>query len=895
MAHEQSASSDGIGLTDPHEPLRRNVRLLGDILGATIREQEGQWVLDKIEAIRRLSKNARKGSATDRELLIATLSSMPADELVLIARAFSHYLNLANIAEQHHRVRRRRDYQRQSSPHPQPGSIDELLPRLLEKGVTVKQIARSLADLQIEFVLTAHPTEVSRRTLMRKFDAIAHVLEALDHDDFTPGERDEQLRQLRRLLISSWHTDEIRRSQPTPVDEAIGGIAVIEQILWQAVPKFLGELDAAMFRHLGNDLPFGTSPIRFASWIGGDRDGNPNVTAAVTEEVCLLARWKAADLYLREIEGLYVDLSMSKGSDELREFVGDSPEPYRALLRKVRDRLAATKEWVKHRHEDADTPSQDRYLTTDQLRDPLMLCYRSLVACGMKSVAKGVLQDILRRLDCFGLSLLRLDIRQEASRHAAVFDAITRDLGLGSYLEWNESKRQEFLLQELQSNRPVIPRGFQSSEEVSAVLNTFTVMAKQPLDSLGSYVVSMASQPSDVLCVMLLQREAGMVRLLPVVPLYETLDDLNGAADCVNKLLGMDWYKAAIDKHQQVMIGYSDSAKDAGFLAASWARYRAQEALAAVCRSHDVRLTFFHGRGGSVSRGGALAHSAILSQPPGSLSGSVRVTEQGEVIRFKFGLLGIAMRTLDVYTSATLEAIFSPPPDPKPAWRALMDQMAESSLHAYRHVVGENAQFIQYFRALTPESELQRLPIGSRPARRGVTEGVGDLRAIPWVFAWTQVRLMLPAWLGVGEALQEAITRGHEETIREMANEWPFFRSALDMLVMVLAKTEPQIAEYYEQRLTPPLLHALGRDLRCRLAMTVAVIKQITGNSDLLEHDPVIRRSIDVRNPYLDPLNILQAEVLDRLRKGAQDDDGLLERALMVTIAGINAGMRNTG
>ncbi|HET8731732.1 MAG TPA: phosphoenolpyruvate carboxylase [Moraxellaceae bacterium] len=889
---------------DPHSSLRDDVRLLGRVLGETLREQEGQAVFDTVERVRRLAKQARDGDSGARATLTDLLSGLDDREFLPVARAFSHFLNLANIAEQYHRIRRRRAYQWQGDAAPQPGSLRELLQRLAATQTPVEDILTAVAALDIDLVLTAHPTEVSRRTLIRKYDEIADLLEQLDREGATPVEREQQMAELRRHVMAAWATDEIRHQRPSPVDEAKWGFTVIEQSLWRAVPDFLREFDAALREATGQRLPIDRSPVRFASWMGGDRDGNPNVTHAVTREVILLARWMAADLFWRDVDALRAELSMEACNAALRERVGpDSREPYRDLLRDVRRRLLRTRDWADAALHDPSADDTDIYRHTRELYEPLHLCYQSLCDCGLSLIAEGALLDILRRLACFGLELVRLDIRQEASRHTRVLDAITSYLGLGSYASWSETERQAFLLRELQDPRPFLPAhpvltadSALRDPDVQETLATFRELAWQPADSLGAYVISMAESPSDVLAVMLLQRKAEVPRPLRVVPLFETLSDLEGAAAAIDALLGISWYRDAIGGHQEVMIGYSDSAKDAGFLSASWAQYRAQEALAAVARKHGVRLTLFHGRGGSVSRGGAPTHQALLSQPPGSVRGSIRVTEQGEMIRFKFGMRGIAIRNLDLYASATLEATLLPPPEPRPAWRALMDEMTQVSLAVYRETVRERPDFVRYLRTVTPETELQMLPLGSRPARRQPAGGVESLRAIPWVFAWTQVRLMLPAWLGTGRALNAVMNSGRELALREMDAEWPYFHAVLDMLEMVLAKADAGIVAHYERQLASGdvALRTLGEELRHRLVITVDALRRLHGGRQLLESSPVLKRSINVRTPYIEPLHMLQAELMRR-RRLAGEDDKSHDQALMVTIAGIAAGLRNTG
>lgn len=871
--------------------LREDVHLLGELLGQTIRAQYGQGFLDKIELIRTGAKAARRGSAEGARQLTATLDGLGEEELLPVARAFNQFLNLANIAEQYHRIRRR------TPKEPEPFEnrvLAELLGRLRKSGLGAEGLARQVAELEIELVLTAHPTEVARRTLIQKYDAIAAQLAAGDHSDLLPEERQAVQEKLQRLIAEAWHTDEIRRTRPTPVDEAKWGFAVIEHSLWQALPAFLRHVDRTLQETLGERLPLEAAPIRFASWMGGDRDGNPNVTAAITREVLLLARWMAADLYLRDVDSLAAELSMQQASDELRAEVGDVAEPYRALLKQLRERLRATRAWAERAIHTGEEPGAEVLQDNRELLEPLQLCYRSLQACGMGVIADGDLLDTLRRAATFGLFLVRLDVRQDSTRHAKAMGEITEYLGLGNYAEWDESVRQEFLLEELSSRRPLLPANYQASPETAEVLATCRVVAQAPAASLGSYVISMAGQPSDVLAVQLLLKECGLQRSMRVVPLFETLDDLDNAGPCIDRLLSLDSYRTGLAGPQEVMIGYSDSAKDAGTLAAAWAQYRAQEALVDICRNHGVELLLFHGRGGTVGRGGGPAHAAILSQPPGSVAGRFRTTEQGEMIRFKFGLPDIAEQNLNLYLAAVLEATLQPPPVPEPAWREEMDRLAADGVLAYRAVVRENPQFVDYFREATPEQELGRLPLGSRPAKRR-EGGVESLRAIPWIFAWTQTRLMLPAWLGWEDALFKAIERGEGALLGRMRKEWPFFTTRIDMLEMVLAKADREIAQLYDERLVQSELRPLGAHLRDLLSQSVRVVLGLTGQSQLLAHAAETRESIGVRNTYLDPLHLLQAELLARSRRCTGDACGGLEQAMLVTVAGIAAGLRNTG
>jgi phosphoenolpyruvate carboxylase len=890
----QTSIQKDADVTELHPDLRENVRLLGELLGHSIQRQPGRKVYDLIEEIRAAAKADRRQESGSGQKLVSLLGKLDDEELLPVTRAFNQFLNLANLAEQYHGIRRKKGHQADLMVE----SFAEVFERLSAGGVDAEELHRQVSRMRIEFVLTAHPTEVARRTLIMKYDEMSECLASLDHDDLMPAERDEIIERLSRLVNEAWHTDEIRHERPTAVDEAKWGFAVIENSLWQALPDFMRSLDQSLQEASGQGLPLDATPVKVASWMGGDRDGNPNVTHKVTREVFLLGRWMAADLFLRDIQALRAELSMWQASDELKQQIGDQREPYRTVLAGLRDRLLATRDWAEASINGEPADASNILFNNEDLTGPLELCYRSLHECGLGAIADGPLLDTIRRAWTFGLPLIRLDVRQEADRHAEAVAEMVEFLGQGDYLSWSEEERQRFLLAELQGRRPLIPRDWEPSDNVLEVLRTCEVVAGQPPEALGSYVISMASSPSDILSVILLLREAGMKHPMRVVPLFETLDDLRNAPDSMRALYEVEWYREYCRGRQEVMIGYSDSAKDAGQMMAAWAQYQAQEKLTEVAGEYDIHLTLFHGRGGTVGRGGGPANRAILSQPPGSVNGSFRITEQGEMIRFKFGLPRLAIQSLTLYTSAVLEATLAPPPQPEPVWRETMDWLTERSLKAYRAVVRENPDFVPYFRQVTPETALGKLALGSRPARRKPTGGVESLRAIPWIFAWTQMRLMLPSWLGSDVALGEALGENRLPVLQEMIRRWPFFRTYIDMLEMVLAKSDLRIASYYEKTLvTDDTLKKLGEDLRGRLQSCIDHVLTIKEQQALLEAEPVFAHSMRVRNPYTDPLHYLQAELLRRDRES--EDQGkvpeTVERALKVTMAGISAGMRNTG
>ncbi len=870
--------------------LRANVNLLGTQLGDTVRNQLGEAIFQRIEQIRLLAKAARQDTGEQEVQLKQLLAELTDEEILPVARAFSQFLNLANLAEQHHTVSA---HGQQSIEKPQP--LQELLHLLQQKSISTAQLQQAVAELSIELVLTAHPTEVTRRTLIHKLMQIADCLTQLEQESSSHARQAVETR-LRDLIAQAWYTNEIREQRPTPVDEAKSGFAVIETSLWQAVPAFIRELEHAMLPVLGHGLALDATPIRFSSWMGGDRDGNPFVTAKVTRQVLLLSRWKAADLFSRDLELLGNELSMGLASPELTALAKGASEPYRLVLKNLKQQLIYTRDWLEEalKHDRLQRPD-DLIWHKAQLLEPLLVCYRSLLHCGMDVIAQGPLLDTIRRAYAFGLTLLKLDVRQESGRHCQVFSELTRYLGIGDYAQWDEAARQAFLLNELNSKRPLFPRKWQPSAEVQEVLDTCEIIARHGAEALSTYVISMAGQPSDVLAVQLLLKDAGIGFAMRVAPLFETLADLTRAPECIRQLLAIDWYRGYIQGQQEVMIGYSDSAKDAGAIAAAWAQYSAQEALVAICQQAQVQLTLFHGRGGTIGRGGGPAHAAILSQPPGSLQGGLRVTEQGEMIRFKFGLPKLAQRSLALYASAVLEAVLVPPPVPAPQWRQLMQQLAATSCEAYRAVVRHHPDFVAYFRAATPELELGQLPLGSRPPKRNPNGGVESLRAIPWIFAWSQNRLMLPAWLGAGQALAAVVRDGHSDVLSQMRQQWPFFATRLSMLEMVYTKADAQIAAYYDEKLVPANLQPLGVQLRHQLAADTALLLQLIDAPKLMAQESWIRESIMLRNTYVDPLHILQVELLKRVRHAPETVNDNIKRALMVTIAGIAAGMRNSG
>ncbi|MCO5572712.1 hypothetical protein L7F22_026471 [Adiantum nelumboides] len=619
-----------------------------------------------------------------------------------------------------------------------------------------------------------------------------------------------------------------------------------------------------------------------------------------------------------------IEASYRKDAKHYMEFWKPIPpnEPFRVVLSSVRDRLYNTREHMRDLLAigKSDIAEEDIFTSVDQILEPLELCYRSLCATGDKPIADGSLLDFMRQVSCFGLSLVKLDIRQESDRHTDVMDAITMHLGMGSYKDWSEGQRQEWLLAELRGKRPLFGADLPKTDEICDVLDTFHVISELPPDTFGAYVISMAMTPSDVLSVELLQRECRVAHPLRVVPLFEKLADLEAAPAVLSRLFSIDWYRNRINGKQEVMIGYSDSGKDAGRLSAAWQLFKSQEDLIKVAKQFGVKLNIFHGRGGTVGRGGGPTHLAILSQPPDTIHGSLRVTIQGEVIEQSFGEEHLCFRTLQRFTAATLEHGMHHPVKPKLKWRALMDEMALISTEEYRSIVFKEPRFMEYFHSATPVLEYGRMNIGSRPSKRKPSGGIESLRAIPWIFAWTQTRFHLPVWLGFGEAFQAVLKKdpNNLKILQEMYNEWPFFRVTIDLVEMVFAKGDPRIAALYDELLVSDDLKFFGTILRAKYEQTKELLLKVAGHEELLEGNPYLKQRLALRDPFITTLNLQQAYTLKKMREGdigkasallksrssAAELVSLnttseyapgLEDTMILTMKGIAAGLQNTG
>ena len=888
--------------------LSTNIHLLGEILGNVIKEQEGSLIFNKIEKIRSLSKSSRGrnkkiNNKSFNQLKSEILKFTPKESLI-IAKSFSRFLDFSNIAESLYSIHNIHDHNiRKTQETNEIVILEEAIMNVFKnKNLSKEKFYQTAKKINIDIVLTAHPTEVKRRTLIQKYANVNDILDGFNNlRIFTKQNvnREKNLLQnnLREEITSVWKTDEIKRSRPSPVEEAKWGLAVIEDTLWNALPAICSRFDTAVKNHTKKSLPINFSPIKFSSWMGGDRDGNPNVTANTTKEVILLSRWEAASLYEKEFTKLIQSLSIHDCSNKIKKIAGSTREPYRVFLRPIRNKLSQTQKEIELSLKEKREPKKNLIVQSiNEILDPLLEVHQSLSSVKCKIIANGIVLDLIRRTHTFGLNLVKLDIRQESSRHSLLISSVCKKLGLKDYLKLTEDEKIKFLSKEHHSKRPLIPQNISLNKEDKETWETFKMIAESSSECLGAYVISMCSQVSDILAVMLLQKEAGVKSYLRIVPLFETLSDLQNSHLVIESLFKNYWYVKHFKYKQEIMIGYSDSSKDAGKLAASWAQYCAQEKLGFIAKKNKIDLRLFHGRGGSVGRGGGPVYAALLSQPPGTVNAGTRVTEQGEVIQQKYGSESLAEYSLGTYIGAVLEATLSPPIEPKKEWRYLMDEMCNISSKIYRSHLINDTNFIKYFETVTPKNILGKLYIGSRPSKRNQSQDIKSLRAIPWVFAWTQIRFALPAWLGTTEAL-EISSKGKKRLIlKKMLQEWPFFYEMMDMLDMVLAKTDQRVIKYYEDCLADKELKKVGFILRKKLSTLIYLNKKIIP-ARIINQRKEFRKSILLRNTYAEILNLLQADIMRKLKikKFTSNQKKILMDAMMVTISGISAAMKNTG
>ena len=903
--------------------LRADIRWLGGLLGESLIRQEGQGLLDLVEEVRSLTKQSRRGSVTAADSLEQLLAGVDLQTATRLVRAFSTYFHLANIAEQVHRAD-------ELALRP-VGSLEAVVDGIQDAGVEREIIEHFVGRLELRPVLTAHPTEAIRRSILTKRRQIAELLEQRCDARASAGERTRAARRVAELIDLMWQTDELRRERPEPLDEARSVLFYADEVFAAVLPELLDDVVTQLGR-LGVELPPRARPVRFGTWVGGDRDGNPAVTPEVTLAVLRAQQDRALGNLMAAVDGLVGDLSSSTRivavSAELKASLEsdrealpevhqqwhrlNAEEPYRKKCSFIRERLLNTRRRL---HDGGPRRPGTDYASTDELLADLEVMQASLREHKGDVIARGGIDRVLRMASAFGLTLATMDIREHAERHheavGALFDALGT-LG-GSYRDLSREERVRLLAQELAGPRPLISPAALAPEAAQHALGILQ-MTREALDTFGedaieSYVISMTQGADDVLAVAVLAREAGLVDLrsgvarVGFVPLFETVDTLRSAGSTLDELLSDPSYRRLVscrDDVQEVMLGYSDSSKDAGITTALWEIHRAMRDLRDSSRRHGVRLRLFHGRGGTVGRGGGPTGEAILAQPFGTLDGPIKITEQGEVISDKYGIRALARRNLEGALAAVLEGSVRHQESRQPAeqiagWDEVMTSVSNGAAAAYRAFVGDPG-LVPYFYASTPVEELSDFNIGSRPIRRpGRTDqGIDDLRAIPWVFGWTQSRQIVPGWFGLGSGLEQARKQGWSDQLTEMYGEWHFFRTFVSNVEMVLFKTDLAIARRYVERLVDPSLHYLFDVVVDEYGRTVEQVLAVTGESHLLERYPQLQRTLEVRDDYLEPMHQLQVSLLARVRE-ASAADPLMWRALLLTVNGIANGLRNTG
>ena len=913
--------------------LSADIHLLGDLLGAAIRRLAGEDALALEEEVRAATKALRtRPSVEEARRLRDRLDRLDLASLRTLIRAFSIYFDLINLAEQQARVRALRQRQMQAGSRPLPESPEAALRQLRERGVTADQVAALLRRAVIRPVFTAHPSEARRRTILEKLEAVSRQLDLMEFTRLTPRDREAAVAAVADEIETFWLTETVRTHRPTVLDEVRQGLDVVESSLLDVTPRLYRELEAALAsvypEHGWQVPPF----LHFGSWIGGDRDGHPDVTHSITAEAVRLKQETLLRHYANRVEELGRQLShcepfVNPGPAFRESLDADAAllaggaeglyhEPYRAKCRFIAAKLRLTLSYL-HEMEPHWLAEEHKvppgvYMGRQDLLADLNVIADDLRQVGARAAAAGPVHDLIRLVEVFGTHLLTLDVRQHSARHGKAMEEILAWAGLAPrYTKLSPNERFDLLSRELQQTRPLIPAHLPFSPETREIVETFRTIAaildQQCPEAIETYIISGATESAHLLEVLLLAREARLFRLadgvsrLNIVPLFEDLQSLRGAASILQRLVTLPVYRRHLQLRgdlQEVMIGYSDSNKESGFLQSAWALYRAQAAVADISRRTGIAVQIFHGRGGAIGRGGGPANRAILAQPRGTVDGRLRLTEQGEMIADRYGHHAIAERHLGQVVNAVLRSSFGIDEDrPEPGWEHMLDRLAERACAHYRALVYDNPEFLTYFEQATPLAEVSQLKIASRPPRRGAAAGINELRAIPWVFSWMQSRHTLPGWYGLGSAVTDYLADHPDDmaALQSMYQRWPFWRTLIDNAQMILAKADLTIARLYADLVEDQALaQRIFERIETEYHFTVSVILQITGQDALLEKAPVLQNSIQRRNPYVDPLSFIQLVILKRLRTGDGDREELLT-AVLESINGVASGLKNTG
>jgi phosphoenolpyruvate carboxylase len=900
--------------------LREDIRLLGRILGDTVRDQEGADVFDLVERIRQTSiRFHRDEDRLARRELETILDSMSISETVRIVRAFSYFSHLANIAEDQNNIRQMRTRGGMRS-----GTLASTLAHAREAGFSAADLRGFFKEALVSPVLTAHPTEVRRKSTIDREMEIAALLDRRERVQLTPEETEASDEQLRREVLTLWQTNLLRRTKLTVLDEVANGLSFYDYTFLHEVPRLHCSLEDRLNQDEGGEAGELASFLKMGSWIGGDRDGNPFVTAEVMRGTLRLQSSRVMNFYLEELHALGAELSLAAHladvSQELRALAERSPdtsphrsgEPYRLAVSGIYARLTATAARLEVETTRPPVGEAAPYASVREFKADLDVLDRSLIANNSGVIGRGRLRLLRRAVDCFGFHLARLDMRQNSAVHertvAELLDAATPGM---SYLALGEDARIALLSSELRNARPLTSSFVKYSDETLGELAVFHAAAEAHVkfgaDVIPQCIISMCKGMSDMLEVALLLKEAGLLHpsgrsAINIVPLFETIEDLQASSGIMDRMLALHDYRKLVDSRgsvQEVMLGYSDSNKDGGFVTSGWELYKAEIGLVDVFERHAVRLRLFHGRGGSVGRGGGPSYDAIIAQPGGAVNGQIRITEQGEIISSKYSNAEVGRSNLEILAAATLEASLLQPRQtaPRKEYLATMEQLSALAFKAYRGLVYETDGFADYFWGSTVITEISTLNIGSRPASRKKTREIEDLRAIPWVFSWAQCRLMLPGWYGFGSAVETWIAEHPDQGmpfLKELYREWPFFRMLLSNMDMVLAKSSIAIASRYAELVPDEALREkIFSRIRREWHSSIETLLDIMGQDRLLQGNPLLERSIRNRFPYLDPLNHVQVELLKEHR--AQNPDEQVLRGIQLTINGISAGLRNSG